>query len=252
MSAEAETPHPNSNYPMRLQKFLARAGVASRRGSENLMTAGRVAINGEVVTELGVKVDPLLDVVAVDGEKIEPNAAPVYLILNKPTGYLTTMDDPQGRPTVAELVADAGQPALFPVGRLDLDTSGLLLFTTDGDLAYRVLHPKFELYKTYEATIEGKIGPQRLQRLRDGIELDDGPTAPAELAYDAHTGILTISIREGRNRQVRRMLKSVGHSVKTLHRTHFGPLALDALLQEGSWRHLDPGEITALKAAVTS
>jgi len=237
---------------MRLQKFLARAGVASRRGSENLMTAGRVTINGVVATELGVKVDPLRDVVAVDGKEISPQGEPSYLMLNKPTGYLTTMSDPQGRPCVAELVADAEQPALFPVGRLDQDTSGLLLFTTDGDLAHHLLHPKYELYKTYEARVEGVPGEATLRRLREGVELEDGPTAPARVTYCEDTGILTISIHEGRNRQVRRMLKTVGHPVCTLHRTHFGPIGLDALplISPGTWRHLTEEELTALKQSI--
>jgi 23S rRNA pseudouridine2605 synthase len=222
------------------------------------MTAGRVTVNGVVVTELGSKVDPTKDIVAVDGKTIIPDSSSTYLMLNKPTGYLTTMSDPHGRPTIAQLVTDADQPALFPVGRLDANTSGLLLFTTDGDLAYKLTHPKFELYKTYEATVKGTPDKAVVQALSDGVELEDGPTAPAHAAYS--DGILTISIREGRNRQIRRMLEVVDHPVITLHRTHFGPLSLgseegagvDALpkLAPGKWRPLTEGEIAALKESV--
>ncbi|MCL2680463.1 MAG: rRNA pseudouridine synthase, partial [Coriobacteriia bacterium] len=186
------------HYPLRLQKFLARAGVASRRGSEDLMTAGRVTVNAVVVRELGSKVDPTTDIVAVDGSVVSLDDKPCYLMLNKPTGVLTTMDDPQGRATVAELVAEAARPALFPVGRLDRDTSGLLLFTTDGDLAYQLMHPKFQLYKTYQARVEGDVSEDALDALRQGIELEDGMTALAEAAYA--DGILTLRIYEGRNR----------------------------------------------------
>ena len=232
-----------------MQKFLARAGVASRRGSESLMTAGRVTVNGVVVTELGSKVDPSCDIVAVDGKVVSIDDTPTYLMLNKPTGVLTTMDDPYNRPTVASLVADADQPALFPIGRLDKDTSGLLLFTTDGDLAYQAMHPKFELYKTYQVKVEGKLSPATLKILAEGVQLEDGITAPAEIAYDGE--VLTLGIREGRNRQVRRMCEAVGHPVVKLHRSHYGPLSLDAL-PEGSWRHLDEGEVQDLKNAVSS
>jgi 23S rRNA pseudouridine2605 synthase len=242
-----QQPHPNSSYPLRLQKFLARAGVASRRGSENLMTAGRVTVNGIVVTELGSKISPLSDVVAVDGKLISVDNSPAYLMLNKPTGLLTTMDDPQGRPTVASLVADANQPALFPVGRLDKESSGLLLFTTDGDLAYKVMHPKFELYKTYQVRVEGIPSPAALKKLAEGVWLDDGITAPAEVKYEGAS--LTLRIREGRNRQVRRMCKTLGHPVLELHRSHYGPLSLDKL-PCGAWRYLTETEVAALKNSV--
>ncbi|MCL2526220.1 MAG: rRNA pseudouridine synthase [Coriobacteriia bacterium] len=228
---------------MRLQKFLSRAGVASRRGSEDLMTTGRVSVNGQVVRELGTKVDPTLDVITVDGKVISAAGSPTYIMLNKPAGVLTTMDDPHGRPTVAQLVADAGQPALFPVGRLDLDTSGLLLFTTDGELGHRLTHPKYEHYKTYEVRVRGKLDDAALEKLRDGVMLDDGMTAPAKVSYDGH--VLTLSIREGRNRQVRRMCEAVGHPVLKLHRTQFGPLQLGKLAL-GTWRPLTKDEINSL------
>ncbi|MCL2745782.1 MAG: rRNA pseudouridine synthase [Coriobacteriia bacterium] len=240
---KSQTPHPNSAYPLRLQKFLSRAGVASRRGSENLMTEGRVSVNGHIVRELGIKIDPVSDIVAVDGKKVRPDGGAVSLMLNKPTGVLTTMSDPHGRPTVAQLIADAGYPALFPVGRLDQDTSGLLLFTTDGELGYKLTHPKYELFKTYQAHVKGQPNKAALRALQQGMQLEDGMTAPAKIHYSK--GVLTLSIREGRNRQVRRMCEAIGHPVQKLHRTHFGPLALGTL-REGNWRHLEPDEVSAL------
>ncbi|WP_270574145.1 pseudouridine synthase, partial [Candidatus Collinsella stercoripullorum] len=165
--------------PMRLQRFLARAGVASRRGSEDLMTAGRVAVNGVVVTQLGTKVDPARDTVTVDGVPVRPGGTAVHLVLNKPAGYVTTMRDPQGRPCVADLVPTDRFPGLFPVGRLDRDTTGLLLFTTDGDLAQDLLHPSRHVYKTYLALVDGRVADAELEPLRRGIELDDGPCQPA-------------------------------------------------------------------------
>ena len=167
--------------PMRLQKFLARAGVASRRGSENLMTAGRVTVNGEVVTELGSKVDPRVDVVAVDGIVVSLSDVPVVLAFNKPKGVLTTMVDPHGRPCVASLVPTDRYPGLFPIGRLDMDTTGLLLFTTDGDLGHALLHPSRHVEKRYLARVRGVPHAADISRLCTGIELEDGMTAPARV-----------------------------------------------------------------------
>ena len=251
--------------PMRLQKFLARAGVASRRGSENLMTAGRVRVNGEVVTELGSKVDPAVDVVTVDGREARLADGAVYLVLNKPAGYVTTMHDPAGRPCVASLVPTDAYPGLFPVGRLDRDTTGLLLFTTDGEAAQRLLHPSFEKDKHYVALIEGALTAPERARLEAGITLDDGPCAPAAVgrvapgseAYLAVApkgaghgrSVCALTIHEGRKHQVKRMLAAVGHEVVALHRDTFGPLALGGL-EPGAWRRLDGGEVTALMASV--
>ena len=179
MSEENDNPR---IVPMRLQKFLARAGAASRRGSENLMTAGRITVNGEVVTELGSKVDPLVDEVAVDGRVVRLADGPVTLMLHKPAGYVTTMSDPQGRPTVAELVPAAEHPGLFPIGRLDRDTTGLLLFSTDGELGHALLRPRGHVEKVYTALVEGRPSAAQLEHLREGIELDDGPTLPARVA----------------------------------------------------------------------
>lgn len=241
-------------YPMRLQKFLARAGVASRRGSENLMTAGRVCVNGVIVSELGSKVDPRYDKVEVDGKEVHLGEGSAYIMLNKPSGYLTTMSDPYGRHTVAELVPCDTYPGLFPVGRLDMDTTGLLLFTTNGDVAQKLLHPSYEKNKSYVALIDSKLWPAEIKILKQGLLLEDGICAPAKVKElpleDAkHFGmdlnqvqvskpsLVSIVIHEGRNHQVKRMFEAVGHEVLLLHRESFGPLALGDLPQ-GKWRHL--------------
>lgn len=234
---------------MRLQKFLARAGVASRRGSEDLTTAGRVRVNDCVVTELGAKVDPLVDVVRVDGRVVSLAGTCVYLALNKPSGVVTTMSDPQGRPTVATLVPVADHPGLFPVGRLDRDTTGLLLFTTDGELSHRLLHPRWKVDKTYLATVDGWPDENDVRTLKRGVQLDDGPTAPAHvrvLERLPQVSVLEITITEGRKRQVRRMFSAVGHPVRELHRIRFGPIEL-AGLPVGDWRALTTEEVAMLK-----
>ena len=216
-----------------------------------MMTAGRVCVNGAVVTALGSKVDPRVDVIEVDGKRILPTGVPVYLALNKPAGCVTTMSDPQGRPTVASLVPVDDHPGLFPVGRLDLETTGVLLFTTDGELSHRLLHPRWKVPKTYVAVVDGSPGPQACSRLESGVDLDDGMTAPAVvriLETRLDSSLVEITIREGRKRQVRRMFSAVGHPVAQLHRTAFGPVDLGTL-EPGSWRMLDDGEIAALRAA---
>lgn len=213
------------------------------------MTAGRVTVNGKVVTELGAKVDPAVDTVEVDGVVVTPDSSPAYVMLHKPAGYVTTMSDPQGRPTVADLVPR--EPAgLFPVGRLDRETSGLLLFTSDGDLAYRLLHPRFHVEKTYHVTVEGTPDEAALRALAEGVQLDDGMTAPARVqtVRGGPPALVEIAIREGRKRQVRRMLAAVGHPVVALHRTSFGPLHLGTL-GRGAYRSLDAAEVEALRRA---
>lgn len=248
---------------MRLQKFLARAGVASRRGSEDLMTSGRVKLNGTVATELGTKVDPNVDVVEVDGIRVNLSDGKVYLVLNKPAGVLTTMDDPQGRDTVVPLVPTERFPGLFPVGRLDMDTTGVLLFTTDGDLAARLLHPSSHVSKTYHARIRGLLSEDELWDLREGVELDDGMTAPAKVrlltekeGLDVHGGrvsdyedLVEVIIHEGRKRQVKRMFSAVGHHVLQLNRVDFGGITAQGL-QPGAWRLLTTSEVESLKNAV--
>ena len=261
------SPRPSEGMvvPMRLQRFLARAGVASRRGSESLMTAGRVSVNGEVVRELGSKVDPARDRVCVDGREVSLSDGATYLMLNKPAGYLTTMRDPLGRPCVATLVPTDAHPGLFPVGRLDKDTTGLLLFTTDGDAAQGLLHPSHEKDKHYVALVEGRLSQRDVQALERGITLDDGPCAPARVELPAARdpvaravapdgvphgkSLVGITIHEGRKHQVKRMLGAVGHEVVALHRDGFGPLALGTLAP-GAWRELDDREVSELEASV--
>lgn len=268
---------------MRLQKFLARAGVASRRHAEELIAAGRVTVNSVVVTEMGVKVRPGADVVAVDGAIAQLPEENRTFMLHKPAGYVTTMSDPQGRPTVAALMADelAAHPGLFPVGRLDTDTTGLLLFTDDGELGHGLLHPRRHVEKTYLALAEGTPDERDLQRLREGVMLDDGPTLPADVrllagaeatraarligtgegasgyrqrhegkrgraALAAKGSYVEVRLREGRNRQVRRMLEAVGHPVIALHREAFGPLVLGEV-PRGACRPLTEEEVARLK-----
>ncbi|MBA4371071.1 MAG: rRNA pseudouridine synthase [Coriobacteriaceae bacterium] len=243
--AEFERP-----VPMRLQKFLARAGVASRRGSEDLMTAGRVAVNGVVTSELGAKVDPATDTVTVDGREVRPDEGAAYFALNKPAGYVTTMSDPQGRPTVADLMPADAPAGLFPVGRLDLDTTGLLLLTSDGELGHRLLHPRHHVWKTYRAEVDGEPSDADLRALADGIELDDGSTAPARAHLvwsEGSRAEVELSLREGRKRQVKRMLSAVGHPVRALHRIAFGPVELGDLAP-GATRPLTDAEVAALHA----
>ena len=236
---------------VRLQKFLARAGVASRRACEKIIEAGRVSVNGCVVTELGTKVDPSVDEVSLDGALVcQPNQA-VTLMLNKPAGFLTSMKDPQGRPCVAELVPCDEIPGLYPLGRLDYDTTGLLLFSTDGELGNAVLHPSRHVEKTYHALVKGVPNEKALGRLRHGVELEDGMTQPAAVSLIRRKGgnaFVEITIHEGRKRQVKRMLEAVGHPVLRLHRESFGPLELGSL-PEGKYRVLSSQEVTALERA---
>ncbi len=236
---------------VRLQKFLARAGVASRRSSEKMISAGRIAVNGEVVTELGAKVDPDHDQVLLDGEPVELPESKHTLMLNKPAGYLTTMSDPQGRPCVAELVPIDEFPGLYPVGRLDFDTTGLLLFSTDGELGHALLHPSHHVSKTYRARVKGLPSEKDLKRLEEGVLLEDGMTAPAKVRLvgaKKPNATIELTIHEGRKRQVKRMCEAVGHPVLELHRLSLGPLGLGSLA-EGQWRELSPEEVASLLAS---
>jgi 23S rRNA pseudouridine2605 synthase len=230
----------------RLQKVLARVGYGSRRACEELIAAGRVSVNGEVA-ELGRQVDPESDRVEVDGVQVGVLPGLVYYLLNKPAGVVATASDPQGRPTVLELVPD--EPRVFPVGRLDAATEGLLLLTNDGELAQRVSHPSHGVEKEYLAEVEGVPSPGDLRRLRDGVDLDDGRTAPAQVSAIA-PNLLRLTIHEGRNRQVRRMLEAVGHPVVRLVRTRIGPVT-DRTLRPGSWRELGPAEVLELSKAAS-
>ena len=237
--------------PVRLQKFLARAGVASRRASEALIVAGRVSVNGEVVCELGTKVDPDRDSIMVDGEIVRTPEDTVVIMLNKPAGFLSAMSDPHGGKCVSELVPLDQYAGLFPVGRLDKDTTGLLLFTNDGELGNALIHPRHHVPKTYRAWVRGSIGEDALATLRAGVELEDGMTHPARievLERTANRSFIEITIHEGRNRQIRRMGEAVGHPVERLERIALGPLVL-ADLAPGRWRSLDAEEHAALLEA---
>lgn len=234
----------------RLQKLLARAGRGSRRACEDLIRAGRVTVNGETVTRLGAKARPTDDI-RVDGRPAVIPEDRIYLIVNKPPGYVTTRDDPQGRPTVMELVPEQARDRVFPVGRLDQDSTGLLLLTDDGDLTQRLLHPKHHIAKEYLADVEGTPTEAQLRRLRSGIELEDGITQPAEVMLVAQGGgesRLRITITEGRNRQVRRMLAAIGHPVRRLKRVAIGPIRLGEL-SLGAARRLSEGQLQALREA---
>ncbi len=237
---------------MRLQKFLARSGVASRRSSEALISAGRVEVNGCTVTQMGTKVDPVRDRIAVDGSPVVLPDASFALMLNKPAGYVTTMRDPQGRPCVADLVPIDEHPGLYPLGRLDSATTGLLVFATDGALGNALLHPRHHVSKTYRALIGGALNEGEIDQLRGGIMLDDGMTAPAGAETVERTArgesVVELVLHEGRKRQVRRMLDAVGHPVIELERISFGPLELGDL-SRGSWRSLSDQELAALYAA---
>jgi 23S rRNA pseudouridine2605 synthase len=235
---------PEEGDGVRLQKVLAQAGLGSRRVCEDLIDARRVRVNGEVAA-LGRRVDPEADVIEVDGAQIGVRPGLVHYLLNKPAGVITTASDPQGRPTVLDLVP--AEPRVFPVGRLDADSEGLLLLTNDGDLTHRLTHPSFGVDKEYLVEVEGEPHRGALSRLREGVDLDDGRTAPAKVALlDAR--LLRITIHEGRNRQVRRMCEAVGFPVRRLVRTRIGPLT-DRTLRPGAWRPLAQDEVRALERA---
>jgi pseudouridine synthase len=235
----------------RLQKVLSQAGVASRRAAETLIAEGRVSVNGSVIREMGTKADPGVDDIRVDGRRIKAPQALRYILLHKPAGYVSTRADPQRRPTVLDLLQGVRE-YIYPVGRLDYDSEGLLLLTNDGDLAATLTHPRHGVERTYEAQVAGVPDAGALERLRKGIPLDGRRTLPAEVALlnrgrgDRHV-VLVMTIREGRNRQVRRMCEAVGHPVRTLTRTRIGPLE-DRRLRPGRWRELTPQEVRALKA----
>jgi pseudouridine synthase len=235
---------------IRLQKILSQAGIASRRAAEKLIADGRVSVNGATVREMGVKADPAVDDIRVDGRRVKGAERLRYILLNKPKGYVTTRSDPQRRPTVIDLL-DGVREYVYPVGRLDYDSEGLLLLTNDGDLAARLTHPRHGVERTYEARVSGMPDREALDRLRRGIPLDGHRTLPATVVLvNEHrregNGVLRLTIREGRNRQVRRMCEAVGHPVQTLSRVRIGPIA-DRRLQPGSWRELSQAEIKALK-----
>jgi 23S rRNA pseudouridine2605 synthase len=236
----------------RLQKILSTAGVASRRLSEELILQGRVSVNGKTVTELGTKADPAADEIKVDGRRIKTEQRKRYVLLNKPRGYITSRSDPEGRPTVMELV-QAVKEYIYPVGRLDYDSEGLLLLTNDGELAARLTHPRHEVEKVYEARVKGVPDERTLDRLARGVSIDGRRTAPAKIRASepfakgaGEQTIVEISIHEGRQRQVRKMFEAVGHPVVRLKRVRIGPLT-DPEMPPGHWRELTPQEVAKLQ-----
>ncbi len=233
----------------RLQKIIAAAGITSRRAAEEMILDGRVSVNGVVVTELGTKADPATDRITVDGALLRPTEKLYYVLLHKPAGYVTSLKDPQGRQLVTELVQDVGA-RLFPVGRLDYNSEGLLLMTNDGEWANRLMHPRHQVDKEYHVRVRGKVDPQQVRRLTEGVELEDGRASGASvrvLKADQSNDWLSITIREGRNRQVRRMCSAVGLSVVRLRRIRYGNLTLGGL-KPGEYRLLTTEEAQGLDA----
>jgi pseudouridine synthase len=233
---------------IRLNKFLSLAGVASRREADRLIAEGRVRVNDRIVDELGHKIDDSRDTVYVDGKKVRARGKPVYLLLNKPAGYLVTLKDPFKRRTIRDLLPEAAA-RVFPVGRLDLDSEGLLLLTNDGELAFRLSHPRFRIKKVYVVKVRGEPTAEALSRLERGVYIEGKKTAPARVTLLAHSpksSLLRIEVHEGRKREVRNMCRAVGHRVLELKRTGFAGLELGKL-KPGQWRPLEPGELRRLR-----
>jgi len=233
---------------MRLQKYIALCGVSSRRKAEELIVEGKVKVNNIIVSELGSKIDPKKDMVKVDGKLIGVEKNKIYIMLNKPVGYMTTLDDEKNRRTVIDLI-EGVKERIYPVGRLDSDTTGLLLLTNDGDLAFKLSHPKHEVVKRYIAIVEGTPTRWKLERFRQGLMIDNKPTSEAFIKiakrYEDES-ILEIGIHEGRNRQVKKMCEAINHPVKKLKRIAIGDLELGGL-NLGNWRHLEEEEVEYLK-----
>lgn len=238
---------PDQQEAIRLQKVLAQAGIASRRASEELICEGRVEVNGEIVTELGTRVNPERDTIRVDGSRIPAPRRHVYLVLNKPRGVVSTMEDPEGRRTLSDFVPPRSS-RLFHVGRLDTMTEGLIVLTNDGEFAHRLAHPSYEVRKTYLAEVAGVVEPRTLKRLEKGITLDDGPVRPDMVRLVSLTetrSLLRITLHEGRNHIVRRMMEAVGHPVDKLSRIAIGPIRLGQL-PPGETRELTRDELGKL------
>lgn len=232
----------------RLQKIISAAGITSRRASEELILAGRVTVNGTVVTELGSKADPSSDTVAVDGKPLTIASKKLYLLLYKPVGYLTTLDDPEGRPLVTDLLKEVGE-RVYPVGRLDYNTEGLLLLTNDGEWANHLMHPRHEVEKEYHVRVRGKVHKSQLDQLAGGVEIEGRKTAPARVCMikeGEQNDWFSITIHEGRNRQVRRMCEAVSLSVVRLRRVRYGMLSMGAL-KPGEFRYLTDAEVDGLR-----
>jgi len=229
---------------VRLQKYLANCGIASRRKAEEIITQGRITVDGQVVTAMGVQIDPSRQEIRLDGKPVTPREALLYVLLNKPPGYVTTLSDPQGRPIVTSLLYGI-KTRLFPVGRLDLDTEGALILTNDGEMAQKILHPSYEITKTYEAQVLGQPSSGKIRQLEQGILLEGKKTAPAKLLIIAKghtTTSIRITIHEGRKRQVKKMFQAMGHPVFHLKRIAYGNLFLDGLLP-GKYRFLTPEDL---------
>jgi pseudouridine synthase len=243
----------------RLQKILSAAGIASRRAAEQYIAESRVSVNGKTVTELGSKADPDKDDIRVDGRRVKTPERRLYILLYKPRGYITTRSDPQKRPTVIDLLSKGGvRDYVYPVGRLDYESEGLLLLTSDGDLAARLTHPSHEVAREYEARVRGVPDQHALDRLARGVVLDGRKTAPAEVetkkvveGSDGNEAVLSLVLHEGRNRQVRRMCDAIGHPVVRLRRVRFGPIQ-DAHIRPGEFRELSEKEVAALKRAAAA
>lgn len=233
----------------RLQKMIAAAGIASRRHAEELILQGMVQVNGKVVTELGTKVDPAKDHVKVDGKRIQVESHKIYLLLNKPKGYITSVKDPEGRPTVMDLIADVKE-RVYPVGRLDYETEGLLLFTNDGELARGLMHPSTEVEKTYWAKVKGHLAEEEMKKVeRGGISLPEGKTAPCKIRFlrqTAEKDWVEIILHEGKKRQVRMMMEKIGHPVAKLKRVGYAFLKIGSM-PLGAYRYLSPVEVGKLK-----
>lgn len=245
----------------RLQKVLAQAGVASRRHAERLIVDGRVTVNGDRVSALGTKVS-IRDHIEVDGHPVPRSEGLHYYLLNKPVSVITSASDPQGRPTVVDLMKDV-PVRVYPVGRLDYDTAGLLVLTNDGELAHRLMHPSYGVEKMYRVWIQGTVGIKALENLRQGVSLEDGNTAPAKVervsgaskktnvdSKGDHLEVLEVTIHEGRNRQIRRMFAAIGYLVVKLERVSFGPLILERTLRSGAYRVLTVKEVKELRFQV--
>ena len=233
----------------RLHKVLSQAGIESRRAAEEMILAGRVEVNGQTCTLLGTKVDPERDAISVDGRPIPRRVRKVYLMLNKPAGFITTVSDPQNRPTVMDLVPRNSR--IYPVGRLDANSEGLILLTNDGEFANLLAHPRYSYEKEYHVAVPGVVREEDLQALREGVMIEGGRTSPAKvrvLSSDGKTTWLSVTIHEGRNRQVRRMLHSLGYRVDRLMRVRIGPLWLGSLAR-GAYRHLTPAEIRKMRGS---
>ena len=232
---------------MRINKFLAHCGICSRRAADKFIEQGRVKVNNKIVREKGITIDPVHDEVFVDNKRVEIESE-VYIILNKPPGIITSVKDPKGRKTVLDLIPSQGV-RIYPVGRLDYESQGLVLLTNDGELSQRLLHPTYKIYKTYRVKIHGAYSPVKLGRLRNGVELEDGITAPCEVRIIRSVGkdtILEFKIHEGKKRQIRRMCSEVGYRIVELERIQMANLKLTSLKQ-GAYRHLGPNEIKKLK-----